>query len=268
MTGMQNLFYPYIHMADVISHRTSECTACKTYVLHLAEASMDNEASYLDALTKRESHWVPMHELQRELQHLASLAHDLEDCQDEIEMLRRRLKESEAPLVPSTFARVAAASGTKPLTRRAPPALPVTMSMGKKPVPIATNAGPSTVPAAVPPATQPAGASNLSIAAKDKGKGHALPGPYLDELPKGTPSFEEDPYGYFLSYDDDETCAAVSDTARHWSSGFWPPSGARGPVRSCGVPSWYINVLSLSVAQSFLLFSALVAFAPLLSGLL
>jgi hypothetical protein len=64
-------------MANVILHRTSKCAMCKTYVLHLAEALMNNEASDLNAITKRESHWVPMHELQHDLRHSAELAHNL-----------------------------------------------------------------------------------------------------------------------------------------------------------------------------------------------
>jgi hypothetical protein len=44
----------------------------------------------------------------------------------------------------------------------------------------------------------------MKAASKDKGKGHALLGPYNDEVPAGIPSFEDDPYGYSLAYDNDE----------------------------------------------------------------
>ena len=51
---------------------------------------------------------------------------------------------------------------------------------------------------------------------KDKGKGRALSGPYNDEVPAGIPSFEDDPYGYSLAYDDDDYATApTSDTAAH-----------------------------------------------------
>ena len=145
-----------------------------------------------------------MHEHQCELQHSVSLTHDPEDCQDEIDALRRCLKELEATTVPLTFTAVAAASGDKPLTRRDPPAPPASTSMGKKPAPIKSTAGSSTVPAAVPPATLFAGLSDMLIPMKDKGMGHALPGPYIKEVPKGIPYFEEDPYRHFLLYDNDK----------------------------------------------------------------
>ena len=54
-------------MANVFSHQASECTVCKDYVLHISEASMDNDDSYLDAIDKQESNWIPMHEHQCEL---------------------------------------------------------------------------------------------------------------------------------------------------------------------------------------------------------
>ena len=60
-------------------------------------------------------------------------------------------------------------------------------------------------PASTAPATQVAGtSSDVKTTSKDKGKGRALPGPYNDEVPASIPSFEDDPYGYILTYDDDE----------------------------------------------------------------
>ena len=44
------LRWEYNTMANVISHRASECTVCKDYVLHISEASMDNNESYLDVV--------------------------------------------------------------------------------------------------------------------------------------------------------------------------------------------------------------------------
>ena len=69
-------------MADVISHRASECTVCKDYVLHVSEVSMDNDVSYLDAIDRRESNWVPAHEHERVLWQNTRLVHDLDNCQD------------------------------------------------------------------------------------------------------------------------------------------------------------------------------------------
>ena len=45
-----------------------------------------------------------------------------------------------------------------------------------------------------------------------------MPGPYIDEVPAGLPSFEDDPYGYSLAFDDNEyttdyAAAPMSDTA-------------------------------------------------------
>jgi hypothetical protein len=61
------------------------------------------------------------------------------------------------------------------------------------------------VPASTAPASQVAGpSSDVRTTSKDKGKGRALPGPYNDEVPASIPSFEDDPYGYSLAYDDDE----------------------------------------------------------------
>ena len=60
-------------------------------------------------------------------------------------------------------------------------------------------------PASTAPASQVAGpSSGVKTVSKDKGKGRALPGPYNDEVPADIPSFEDDPYGYSLAYDDDE----------------------------------------------------------------
>jgi hypothetical protein len=129
--------------------------------------------------------------------------------------------------VPSTFAGKAATSGHKPLTRRIPPAPPASMSASlalMKPASIHSTAGPSTVPVTVPPPAQSTGPSDVPSTMKDKGKGHAAPGPYINEMPKGMLSFEEDPYGYSLefdndkfndlNYDADQVCAAVLDTTR------------------------------------------------------
>ena len=60
-------------------------------------------------------------------------------------------------------------------------------------------------PGTAPPATQVAGpSSDTRAASKDKGKGRALPGPYIDEVPASILSFEDDPYGYSLAFDDNE----------------------------------------------------------------
>ena len=104
------------------------------------------------------------------------MACDLEDCQDEDDALKRHLKELELAPVPSTFSVVAAASGDKPLTKKAAPAHVASTSAGKKPVPIKPAAGLSTVPATTLPATQGAGLSGM----------------------------KEDPYRYSLSYNDNE----------------------------------------------------------------
>ena len=72
---------------------------------------------------------------------------------------------------------------------------------------------------AAPPATKVAGPSSDTRAmSKDKGKGCALPGPYIDKVPAGILSFEDDPYGYSLAFDDDKynnkyTPALTSDMA-------------------------------------------------------
>ena len=56
-------------MANVISHQASKCTVCKDYVLHISEALMDNDKSYLDAVDRQESNWIPIHKLQQVMQH-------------------------------------------------------------------------------------------------------------------------------------------------------------------------------------------------------
>ena len=64
---------------------------------------------------------------------------------------------------------------------------------------------PSMAPAAAPPATNVAGpSSDARATSKDKGKGRALPHPYIDKVPAGILSFEDDPYGYSLAFDDNE----------------------------------------------------------------
>ena len=90
--------------------------------------------------------------------------------------------ELEATPAQPTFAAVAAVSGDKPLTRRDTPAPPAPMSASKKPITVKTQAVPTMVPAATPPATQVAGQSDMRAALKDKGKGCALPGPYINKV--------------------------------------------------------------------------------------
>ena len=184
-------------MADVISHRASECTVCKDYVLHVSEALMDNDASYLNAIDRRESNWVPTHKHESVLRQNTRLVHNLDNCQDKLDALRERLRDLEATPNQPTFTAVVAASGDKPLCRRDPPAPPAHSSVSKKPTPAKQQAVPSRAPASTAPASQVAGpSSGTKTASKDKGKGCALPGPYNDEVPAGIPSFEDDPYGY------------------------------------------------------------------------
>ena len=147
-------------MADVISHRASECTVCKDYVLHVSEASMDNDASYLDAIDRRESNWVPAHEHKHVLRQNMRLTHDLDNCQDKLDALREHLRDLEATPSQPTFAAVEAASGNKPLARRDPPAPPAPSSVSKKPAPTKPKVVPSMAPATAPPATQVAGPSS------------------------------------------------------------------------------------------------------------
>ena len=72
-------------------------------------------------------------------------------------------------------------------------------------MPMKQKAVPSMAPAAAPPATNVAGpSSDMRAASKDKGKGRALPGPYINEVPAGILSFEDDSYGYSLAFDDDK----------------------------------------------------------------
>ena len=197
-------------MADVISYRASECTVCKDYVLHVSEASMDNDASYLDAIDRWESNWVLAHKHERVLRENTRLVHDLDRCQDKLEALRERLRDLEVTPSQPTFAAVAAAIGDKPLTRRDPPAPPASSSVSKKPAPAKQQAAPSMAPASTAPASQVAGpSSGAKTASKDKGKGCALPGPYNDEVPAGILSFEDDPYGYSLAYNNNDYVADV-----------------------------------------------------------
>ena len=191
-------------MADVILHWASECTVCKDYVLQISEASMDNDASYLNAIDRWESNWVPAYEHECVLWQNTRLVHDLDNCQDKLDALRERLRDLEATSSQPTFAAVAAASGDKPLIRRDPPAPPAPSSASRKPAPAKQQAAPSMVPASTAPASQVAGpSSDARTMSKDKGKGCALPGPYNDEVPAGIPSFKDDPYGYSLAFNDE-----------------------------------------------------------------
>ena len=100
---------------------------------------------------------------------------------------------------------VVATSGDKPLTRRDLPASPTTSNVSKKPTPTKQKAVPPMAPATAPPAANVAGpSSDVRAMSKDKGKGCALPGPYIDKVPAGIPSCEDDPYGYSLAFDDNE----------------------------------------------------------------
>ena len=153
------------------------------------------------------------------MRHSTRLSHDLDNYQDEIKALREHIRELETTPRQPSFAAVAAASGDKPLTRRDPPAPPAPTSMSKKPMPIKQQVAPSMAPATAPPETQVAGpSSDMRAAPKDKGKGCALPGPYIDEVPASILSFEDDPYRYNLTFNDDKftvdyTAVPMSDTA-------------------------------------------------------
>ena len=177
---------------------------CKDYVLHISKVSVDNDKSYLNAIDEWESNWIPMHENQHELRHSTKLTRNLEEFQDRIDTLRGHIMELEATPGQPTFAAVAAASGDKPLTRRDTPAPPAPTSTSKKLMPVKPQAAPTMAPAATPPATQVARPPDARATSKDKGKGHALPGPYIDEVPAGIPSFKEDHYGYNLAFDDNK----------------------------------------------------------------
>ena len=76
--------------------------------------------------------------------------------------------------------------------------------MSKKPTPIKSKAVLSMVPATAPPTMEVAGPSDAPTPVKDKCKGHALPSPYIDEVPADILSFKGDPYGYSLSFDNDK----------------------------------------------------------------
>ena len=58
----------------------------------------------------------------------------------------------------------------------------------------------------------------MIAALEDKGKGHALPGPYIDKVPAGIPSYEEDPYRYNLAFDDNEFEYAADYTSTSTSN--------------------------------------------------
>ena len=91
-------------------------------------------------------------------------------------------------------------------------------------MPASSSAGLSMGSATIPPEAHSAGLSDVPAPMKDKGKGHALPGPYINEVPADILSFEENPYRYSLSYNNDEfnnsnynakdMQAAVSETTK------------------------------------------------------
>ena len=137
-----------------------------------------------------------------------------------------------------TFAAVAAASGDRPLTRRDLPAPPAPSSVSKKPTPTKQQAAPSMAPATTPPATQVAGpSSDTRAVSKDKGKGHALPGPYIDEVPAGILSFEDDPYGYSLTYNDEFNDEYAADYAAAILAGTPPVGNSASSSREGGEPA-------------------------------
>ena len=84
----------------------------------------------------------------------------------------------------------------------------------------------------------------MRATSKDKGKGRALPGPYIDEVPASIPSFEDNPYGYSLTFDDDEyddeyVAAPTSDTAAHVAAilvGTTPAGNSASSSREGGEP--------------------------------
>ncbi len=199
----------YNPLMECVAHRSTECRVCGEYSSHLNNAAMDDDQSYIDAVSKKNAYFVPMTVWQAEVKKSADAkderdryrdrAHRAEKELDELRIavhdLEKQLEVAQGQSYASTAARVA----NRPLTYAAPRA-PVEPLAGKpvmKPFILLNTVkeGKATpLPLASTTATVP-------TPSPDKGKG------------RGSSTVVNDPYAYALSYDDSEGDDFDADTS-------------------------------------------------------
>ena len=50
----------YNPLMECVAHRSTECSVCREYSAHLNNAAMDDNQSYIDAVSKKNAYFVPI----------------------------------------------------------------------------------------------------------------------------------------------------------------------------------------------------------------
>jgi hypothetical protein len=116
----------YNPLTECVAHRSTECSVCGEYSAHLNNAAMDNDQSYIDAVSKKNAYFVPITQWKAEIKKSADAREDrdryrnhahkaeaeLDNLRIAVQDLEKQLEVARGQSFASTTARVA----NKPLT--------------------------------------------------------------------------------------------------------------------------------------------------------
>jgi len=209
----------YNPVTDCIVHRGAQCIICSDYVMHVNDASVDDDKSYIDAQDRRQAMFVPHHQWLEERMALSRANDQLDRAEnqqredrEEISRLQSRitaLEDELSSVKANEFASVAKRVMDKPLT-----GVPAHLSLHSRIGPPSNSRDsvqPST-PSKPKVSGRPKPApytEDVPMGAPDKGKGCAVPDSTTEDTPMSmfsTTTSEEwvDPYLEALGSDDDE----------------------------------------------------------------
>ena len=182
---------------ECVAHCSTECSVCGEYSAHLNNAAMDDDQSYIDAVSKKNTYFVPITQWKAEIKKSADAREDryrdrahkaeaeLDDLRIAVHDLEKQLEVARGQSFASTTARVA----NKPLThiKMCVPTEPPAGKPAVKPFILLSTVKERKEPAPLVPA-----AAATTAPSPDKGKGRAAP------------TTVGDPYAEALLYDDSE----------------------------------------------------------------
>jgi hypothetical protein len=185
----------YNPLTECLVHRSTECSVCGEYSAHLNNAAMDDDQSYIDAVSKKNAYFVPITQWQAAIKKATDVREDhncahkaeaeLDDLHIAVHDLQKQLEVARGQSFTSTAARVA----SKPLThvKLRAPIEPLTGKPVVKPFILLNTVKERKEPAPLVPT-----AAATTALSPDKGKGCVAP------------TTVGDPYAEALSYDDSE----------------------------------------------------------------
>ena len=199
----------YNPLIECVVHCSTECSMCGEYSAHLNNAAMDNNQSYIDAVSKKNAYFVPITQWQAEVKKTADTREDrycycnhahkakveLDDLHITVHDLEKQLEVAKGQSFASTAARVA----SKPLTHVKPHA-PIESPTGQPVVKLFILL--NTVKERKAPAPLVPAVAATAAPSPDKSKGHVAP------------TIVGDPYADALSYDDSEWDDLNVDTSK------------------------------------------------------